>query len=200
MNFFQEYAAEVKQTLNHLPWENLDVMVNLLHVARMEGRQILMMGNGGSASTASHMACDLSKNTAIPGLPRFRALSLNDNMAILSAHANDNGYENVFAEQLINLLRPGDIVVAISASGNSPNVLKAIELAKQHGAITIGWSGYEGGKLAQLVDLSIVVRNHCIEQIEDIHLMLEHMVVQALRRLVQNHPFKLQEVVAVERV
>jgi D-sedoheptulose 7-phosphate isomerase len=90
--------------------------------------------------------------------------------------------------------------VAISASGNSPNVLKAIELAKQHGAITIGWSGYEGGKLAQLVDLSIVVRNHCIEQIEDIHLMLEHMVVQALRRLVQNHPFKLQEVVAVERV
>lgn len=185
MNFFQEYTGELKRTLDNLPFDKLQQVVDVLHKARIEGRQVFIMGNGGSASTATHMACDIGKNTATPGYPRMRAIALNDNMAFFSALANDNGYENVFSEQLLNLVQPGDIVLAISASGNSPNVLKAIETAKEHNAFTIGWSGYEGGKLSKLADLSIVVHNHCIEQVEDIHLMLEHMIVHGLRRAIQ---------------
>ena len=197
MNFFQEYTAELKHTLDNLPWDKMQQVVEVLHTARFTGKQVFVMGNGGSASTATHMACDLGKNTAIPGFPRLRILSLNDNMAFFSALANDNGYENVFSEQLFNLVQPGDIVLAISASGNSPNVLKAIQTAKEQGAYTIGWSGYEGGKLSTIADLSLVVRNHCIEQVEDIHLMLEHMLVHALRREAQSHPMKLNEVLSI---
>jgi D-sedoheptulose 7-phosphate isomerase len=112
-------------------------------------------------------------------------MSLNDNMALFSALSNDCGYENVFAEQLSSLVQAGDLVIAISASGNSPNVLKAIALAKDYGATTIGMSGYNGGKLSKMVDHPIVVQNHCIEQIEDIHLMLEHIITSALRQRAQ---------------
>ncbi len=127
---YKEYATAINLTLGLMPWETIHRTVELLHHARLSERQIFVMGNGGSASTASHMACDLGKNTDAPGYPRFRVISLVDNMAMLSAYANDVGYENVFAEQLANLLRKGDIVIAISTSGNSPNVLRAIELAK----------------------------------------------------------------------
>ncbi len=197
MNFFQEYTAELKHTLDNLPWDKMQQVVEVLHNARFTGKQVFVMGNGGSASTATHMACDLGKNTAMPGFPRLRILSLNDNMAFFSALANDNGYENVFSEQLLNLIQPGDIVLAISASGNSPNVLKAIQTAKEQSAYTIGWSGYEGGKLSTIADLSLVVRNHCIEQVEDIHLMLEHMLVHALRREAQSHSMKLNGVLSI---
>jgi D-sedoheptulose 7-phosphate isomerase len=106
-------------------------------------------------------------------------------MALFSAHANDNGYESVFAEQLNALVRSGDVVIAISASGNSPNILRGVEAASALDATTIGWSGYQGGKLAQLVDLHVLVPNNCIEQIEDIHLMLGHIVTTALRQSMQ---------------
>lgn len=181
MNYYEQYVIGVKRTLDCLPWESINQVVNLLHQARLDGRQVFVMGNGGSASTASHMACDLNKNTVAPGHPRFRVMALTDSMAFFSACANDFSYEDVFAEQLTNFVREGDIVVAISASGNSPNVLKAVKLAHSHKAITVGWSGYDGGKLAGLVDLPVVVPSHSIEQIEDIHLMLEHMITAALR-------------------
>jgi D-sedoheptulose 7-phosphate isomerase len=184
-NEYKRYVAEIKATLDNLPWEAIRDTVSLLHYARMTDRQVFIMGNGGSAATASHMACDLGKNTVIPGRPRFRVMALTDSMALITAYANDLGYENVFAEQLTNLVRPGDIVVGISTSGNSPNVLRAIELARQAGAITIGWTGYDGGKLAQMVDVPVVVPNHCVEQLEDVHLMLEHMVTAALRQAIQ---------------
>jgi D-sedoheptulose 7-phosphate isomerase len=143
------------------------------------------MGNGGSASTASHMACDLAKQTVMAGRPRFRVIALTDNMALFSAYANDNGYENVFAEQLASFVRPADIVIGISGSGNSLNVIKAIELAKKVGAVSIGWTGFDGGRLAQIVDLSLNVPNYCMEQVEDVHLMLEHLMVTALRRAIK---------------
>lgn len=182
MQFYQQYAADVKRTLDHLPWSTIDQIVQLLHEARLKGQRVFVAGNGGSASTASHMACDLNKNTVAPGIPRFRVIALTDSMALFSACANDCGYENVFAEQLANFVQPGDVLVAISASGNSQNVLNAVELARANQATTIGWSGYEGGKLAEQVDISVVVPNHCIEQIEDFHLMLEHIVTSALRQ------------------
>lgn len=178
---FEAYVNGIKATLDTMPWAVVERVVDVIHDARHTNRQVFVFGNGGSASTASHMACDLGKNTQAPGSPRLRVLSLNDNMALFSALSNDCGYENVFAEQLSSLVQPGDIVIAISASGNSPNVLKAIEVAQVRGATTIGFSGYAGGKLSQMVDLPIVAENHCIEQIEDIHVMLEHMITTAVR-------------------
>jgi D-sedoheptulose 7-phosphate isomerase len=178
---FTEYIADIKTTLDRLPPNQLQRVVEIILNAWQRGKQVFVMGNGGSASTASHMACDLSKNTAGPGLPRLRVMSLNDNMALVSAHSNDNGYENVFSEQLKNFLNRGDVVIAISASGNSANVLNAIRFANSVGAITVGWSGYQGGQLAKIAQVSLVVPNNCIEQIEDIHLMLEHMVTVAVR-------------------
>lgn len=182
---FKEYASEVKETLDQLPWQKLQQVVDILRTAWLTNKQVFVMGNGGSAATASHMACDLSKNTVVAGMPRLRAISLNDNMAHFSAYANDNGYDQVFAEQLTNYVNEGDVVIAISASGNSPNVLRAIERAQEYGALTIGWSGYQGGKLAQLVDLSLVIPSNSIEQIEDIHLMFVHMVTVAMRKAMQ---------------
>lgn len=184
MEFYIEYAEQVKKTLDWVPWAKVERVVAILYAAWRSNQQVFVMGNGGSAATASHMACDLGKNTTMVGQPRMRVMSLNDNMALFSAYSNDNGYEHVFAEQLLTFVRPDDVIVAISASGNSPNVLNAVKLAKTQGATTIGWSGYEGGALAKLVDLPIVVPNHNIEQIEDIHLMLEHMVTVALRRAI----------------
>lgn len=185
MPLYRAYAREIAETLELLPQQEIHQMVQILHRARLAGSQIFVMGNGGSASTASHLACDLNKNTVLAGYPRFKVYSLADNIALLSACANDLGYENVFAEHLANLLQPGDVVVAISTSGNSPNVLKAVEMAKRLGAYTIGWTGYAGGKLAKAVTLSINVSNHCVEQIEDVHLILAHMITVALRTSAQ---------------
>jgi D-sedoheptulose 7-phosphate isomerase len=196
MTIFGQYVNQVKETLDRVPWSRVEQVVDILYAAWRHGRQVYVMGNGGSASTASHMACDLGKNTALPGTPRLRVMSLNDNMATFSAHSNDNGYEHVFAEQLANFLRAGDVVIAISASGNSPNVLNAVKYGREHGATTIGLSGYAGGALAQLVDLSVVVPSHNIEQIEDIHLMLEHMITVALRRALRE-PEAVGHVVAL---
>ncbi len=185
MDEYKHYVFEIKETLDNLPWGAIRDTINLLHHARLMGKQVFIMGNGGSAATASHMACDLGKNTVVPNRPRFRVMALTDNMPLFSAYANDHGYENVFAEQLASFVRRGDIVIAISTSGNSPNVLKAIELAREVGAITIGWTGYDGGMLSTVVDIPVIVPNHCAEQIEDIHLMLEHLVTTALRRAMQ---------------
>jgi D-sedoheptulose 7-phosphate isomerase len=179
---FKQYAAEVKQTLDQLPWQEIQQVVDILRTAWLADQQVFIMGNGGSAATASHMACDLSKNTVVSGVRRLRAIALNDNMAHFSAYANDNGYDQVFAEQLSNYVNSGDVVIAISASGNSPNVLRAIERARERNAITIGLCGYQGGKLAQIVDMPVIIANNNIEQIEDFHLMLAHMVTVAMRQ------------------
>jgi D-sedoheptulose 7-phosphate isomerase len=178
---YADYVTGLTRTLDKLPWDRVERVLDVLDEARLAGQQVFVFGNGGSASTATHMAADLSKNTAMPGTPRLRTLSLNDNMALFSALGNDLGYESVFAEQLRTLLRVGDVVIAISASGNSPNVLKAIDVATEVGATTVGLSGYAGGKLAKMVDISIVAENDVIEQVEDIHLILEHIITSAMR-------------------
>lgn len=180
---YETYASGISATLDRMPWERIHYMVEVLHEARMNRRGVFVMGNGGSASTATHLTCDLNKNTLSPltTYPRFRVIALNDSIALFSALANDCGYDSVFREQLASFLQREDVVVAISTSGNSPNVLRAVEYAKQAGAFTVGWIGFQGGKLADLVDLPIIVPSDDIEQIEDIHLVLGHMVTQALR-------------------
>ena len=177
----QDYIASLKETIDLLPVDLIGEVVDVLHEARLSEKQVFIMGNGGSASTASHYVCDLAKNTRTDELPHFKAIGLTDNMAILSAYANDEGYENVFAQQLANLVSAGDIVIGISASGNSPNVVNAIKVAREHKARTIGFTGFDGGKLGKLVDLHIHVPNNNYGQVEDIHLMLDHITTSALQ-------------------
>jgi D-sedoheptulose 7-phosphate isomerase len=181
MENIQNYISTLSQTMGQRSHELIVEVINILQRARMQGNQVFIMGNGGSASTATHFVCDLAKNTRHEGLPHYRAIGLTDNMAVFSAYANDEGYENVFAKQLANLIQPGDIVIGISASGNSQNVINAIQEAKQGTVTTIAFTGFDGGRLGQLVDINIHVKSDIIEHVEDIHLMLEHMMVKAIK-------------------
>ncbi|HNS52819.1 MAG TPA: SIS domain-containing protein [Anaerolineae bacterium] len=181
MDGARRYVGDIKETLDRLPWEDIERAVEVLARARLSDRQVFIMGNGGSAATASHFACDLAKGTLLPGRPRFRVIALTDNMPLFSALANDYGYHRVFIEQLASLVRPGDIVIGISGSGKSPNVVNALHFARQMGATTIGMTGYDGGEVKPLVDVCIHVRNGCMEQVEDLHLLLEHLVCTELR-------------------
>ena len=183
MQQVHDYISQIKSTLVQLPHDRIVEMIDWLHAARTNQRQVFIMGNGGSASTATHFVCDLSKNTRRSDLPHFRVIGLADNMALLSALANDEGFENVFAGQLENLARPGDIAIAISTSGNSPNVIQAIKSAHNLGVRTIGMTGFDGGQLGKLVDLHLHVPSSQIEQVEDMHLLLEHMITKALREV-----------------
>ncbi len=176
------YLQQVKETLERLPLDKIQKVIAVLQYARQGGKQVFILGNGGSAATASHFACDLAKGTIMPGQPRLRVMALTDNMPLFSALANDTGYENVFAEQLASFVQPGDVVIGISGSGNSANVLRAIELACSREAITIGFTGFDGGRLKYMVDICLLVPNYCMEQVEDVHLLLEHLICTLIRQ------------------
>jgi len=181
MELIQNYVSTLQLTMDQLPRQSIADVIAVLQQARVRGSQVFILGNGGSASTASHFACDLAKNTRQEGLPHFRVIGLTDTMAMFSALANDEGYENVFSEQLANLVRPGDIVIAISASGNSQNVIRAVEVAHRYGATVVGLTGFDGGGLRQLANFNIHVNSNIIEHVEDIHLMLEHLIVKSIK-------------------
>lgn len=192
------YVAELQRTLESLPKDTIARVIDILEQARLEDRQVFIMGNGGSAATASHFVCDLSKNTRKAGWPLFRVIGLTDNMPIFSAYANDEGYENVFVQQLASLVRPRDVVIGISTSGNSENVIRAIDLANQVDAITIGFTGYQGGRLGPMCDIEVRVPSNSIEQLEDVHLMLEHLICKALRDRLQISEHLTKRMAAVE--
>ncbi len=177
----QKYLTEVNETINQLPMETIAQIVQVIERARMNGKKVFIFGNGGSAATATHFACDLSKGGIVVGKPRIKAISLCDNLSILTAWGNDTAYEHIFAEPMENLIEPGDVAIGISGSGNSPNVLNAVKLAREKGATTIGFGGFDGGKLKDLVDIPLVASNHCMEQVEDIHLLLGHVITTCLR-------------------
>ena len=175
------YLTEMQSTLSNLPIDSIERVVRLLREARSQKKRVFLFGNGGSAATASHLACDLAKGTSTNGKPRMRVVSLTDNVPLISAWANDSSYEDIFAQQLQEQVEPGDIVIGISGSGKSPNVLNAIKVARSAGAITIGLTGLDGGDLKNLVDLCIVVPDNSIDQVEDVHLMLGHIITSCLR-------------------
>jgi len=177
----QEYIHRLQQTLDNLPLAQIERVIERLLQAQQERKTVFIFGNGGSASTASHFACDLGKGTALPGVPRLRVISLTDNVELITAWANDTAYEHIFAEQLRGLVEPGDVVIGISGSGQSKNVLNAIALAHRVGATTVGLSGFDGGSLADMVDISVVVPSNCMERIEDVHLILEHTISTVVR-------------------
>lgn len=172
----QNYIDGLKTCLEEISGQDIEGIADIIFDAYKKGKQIFIMGNGGSASTASHFARDLKIGTAIEGKPRVRATSLTDNMALITALANDMDYGSIFYEQLVGQLNEGDVVIGLSASGNSPNVLKAIEFARSNGAVTIGFVGFGGGKLKELARKCIVLSSRDYNQVEDTHLSLAHII------------------------
>lgn len=177
------YLDRLTRSLQGISTEQIEDLGDTLYRAYQMGAAVFVVGNGGSASTASHMAADLAKNTIGPHMRRFRVLSLNENMSLVTALANDVGYENVFREQLVNLVAPGDVLIAISASGNSPNVLRAIEYASSRHAQTIGLLGFGGGRALELVDKAVLVGSDDYGIVEDAHLVLNHILVEYFQGL-----------------
>lgn len=180
----KSYVEELKHTLDLLDEAAINEAIHTMHQARLNGRQVFVMGNGGSAATAVHFVGDVAKNTRVDGLPRFRMICLNDNITAFSAYANDEGYENVFVQQLINLIQPGDVILGISTSGNSENVLRAIDYANgTNNNKTVGLTGFNAGQLKDMVDIHLHVPSDNIEQVEDIHMILAHLMTSALRQM-----------------
>lgn len=177
------YLGELSEAMRAVPADALDAASHILRAARMRDATVYFCGNGGSASTASHFACDLGKNTIHPVKGRFRTIAFTDNVAAITAWSNDNGYDQVFVEQARTLMRPGDVLVAISGSGNSPNVLKAVSYARELGCAVVGLIGFAGGALKDLVDVALIVPGKNIEQAEDGHLILNHALCTAIRAL-----------------
>ncbi|HVS06611.1 MAG TPA: SIS domain-containing protein [Candidatus Dormibacteraeota bacterium] len=177
----EDHITEVRAVLARIPIAEMERVVAIILDAYRRNKHVYIVGNGGSAATATHFACDLSKATIVEGRARLRVTSLTDNVALLTAWANDTSYENVFAEQLYNLLNTGDVVIAISASGNSPNVLAAIDAARARGATTVGLVGFAGGSLKDAADAAIHVESNSYGVVEDCHLVLEHAITESTR-------------------
>lgn len=178
----ERYWYELATVARAMPFDVLAALVELLLDCRRRGSTVFIVGNGGSAATASHFACDLAKGTRTAGLAAFRVVPLTDNVPLLTAWANDTSYEQVFAEQLEALVAPGDMIVAISTSGSSPNVVAAAEVARRAGATTVALTGRSGGRLGRRADLTIRVPAGSIEQVEDAHLAIAHSLCVALRQ------------------
>lgn len=184
--FTKKYLSEIKKILDLMENElenNIDGLVTILLEAREKKNTIFVMGNGGSASTSSHFVGDISKGTIVEGFPRFKVISLNDNIPNMLAWANDSSYEEIFVEQLMNLMESGDVVIGISGSGNSMNVIKAIEYANENGGITVGISGYDGGKLLKCAQENIHVPSFCMQRVEDIHLIIGHLSSSLIKEI-----------------
>jgi D-sedoheptulose 7-phosphate isomerase len=175
-SFPELYKNDVLKAIESVDLEKVDRAIDLLRQARRQGRHIFVCGNGGSAATASHFVCDVLKGCSFNRSERFRILALNDSLPTLTAYSNDVSYECAFAEQLKNFAQPGDVVIAISGSGNSPNVLRAIEYGNSIGCRTLALTGRDGGKLGPLAELNIQVSNPHMGRIEDCHMIVLHMI------------------------
>ena len=183
----QEHVNRTAALLRQIDFDRVAQVVEKLFEAYREGRRVFIFGNGGSAATASHLAEDLAKGTVrdLSVSKRLRVMSLTDSVPFISALGNDCGYETIFREQLITNASPGDIAVAISGSGNSPNVVNAVKWAKENGLFTVGLTGYNGGKLKGMVDLSVHSAVPDMEIAENAHMVVLHLLVGGLRTMVQ---------------
>jgi len=185
MEHIRSYVKRVETALKNCNLQRIARILDLLYQTYNHGKKIFIMGNGGSAAIASHFATDLVKSTNLKD-KKFRVISLTDNTPLLTALANDYGYHCVFSFQLDGLLDPGDLVVVISGSGRSPNIIAALEYAKAHGAITVGLLGMGDSRAADLADEYLIVNSGQYEVIEDIHSMLAHLFCDNLRKKITN--------------
>jgi len=174
--FAKEYLADLKTSIDRLPLDKLEEIVELLRGACQNGERIYVMGNGGSAATASHFVCDFAKGCNVKGKKKFKVISLTDNVPMLTALGNDISYDDIFTGQLEPLLEKDDLVIAFTGSGNSKNILKAVEYANSVGAVTIALTGFDGGKVKGLAKTCLVVPSDNMERIEDLHLIIEHLI------------------------
>ncbi len=174
--FVKAYKKRTQLALERISDSEVTRLIELLADARDQDRQIFIIGNGGSAATASHFATDLGKGASIGRERRFRVIALTDNVPWITAMANDTDYSQVFVEPLKNYARPGDVLVAFSGSGNSRNVLTAVEWANQNGMVTVGITGSPGGRLRQQAAFTICADSEHMGCIEDCHCFVQHIV------------------------
>ena len=188
---YETYLTHLKDVLDRLPIAKAERAADILFRTYQTDHTVFLFGNGGSAALASHMAADLGKGTHQPGpewmasVKRLKVLSVTDNVPLLTAWGNDTAYENVFAAQMENFIQPDDVAFAISGSGNSPNVLRALELARRKGAITVGLGGFAGGKMRALLDCPVIAPSDNMQRIEDVHVILAHMIFLDLKRRIE---------------
>ncbi len=174
--YIASYKARALATMETIPEEQIATLVELLAQVRREGRQIFVCGNGGSAASASHLANDLGKGASVGRSLRFRVLALTDNIPWITALANDSTYAEIFVEQLRNFARPGDLLIAFSGSGNSPNIIKAVEWAEKEEVLTVGVTGQPGGRLGRIARYPIFVESSHMGHIEEAHFLILHLV------------------------
>jgi len=174
--YAKRYLAELIKSINDMPLDKVKEIAGILKGAYKKGRHVFIMGNGGSAATASHFVCDLAKGTRVPGKRHFKVIGLTDNVPLLTAWSNDVAYKDVFKSQLENLLGKDDIVIVFTGSGNSPNVLEAVKYARKIKAKSIAFAGFNGGKIRDLADVCLIAPSSNMERIEDMHLILEHLI------------------------
>jgi D-sedoheptulose 7-phosphate isomerase len=178
----REYLADLRGVLDRLDTAVLDRITEAVWEGYEQGRTLFTFGNGGSAALASHFVCDIGKGTVAPSRRRLRAISLTDNVPLMTAWANDSNYGEIFAEQLRDLVQKGDLVLAISGSGNSENVVRGLHVAKEMGATTIAMTGFSGGRVKALADLCLIVPSDNMQHIEDAHLFSAHAIFSAIRQ------------------
>ncbi|MBI3209539.1 MAG: SIS domain-containing protein [Candidatus Solibacter usitatus] len=176
MNFAETYQSSLMKTIQGIDVAKVQQAIGLFKEARANGKRIFVFGNGGSASTASHFACDIVKGASFGRDSKFKIMALTDSLPTMTAYSNDVSYDVVFLEQLKNFAEPGDLVMGISGSGNSPNVLRAMEYANSIGCKTMALTGRDGGKLGPLAQLDINVREPHMGRIEDAHMIVCHMI------------------------
>lgn len=181
------YLTELRTILDKLPLDQVAKAADILFDCYRAEGTVFMFGNGGSSALASHLAADLGKGTHIPGpkelasVKRMKVIAVADNTPMVTAWANDTHYDEVFSGQIENFLRPGDVAFGISGSGNSPNVLRALELASTMGATTVGLVGSGGGKMKDLLDCAVIVPSHSMQHVEDMHIVIGHLIFLDLR-------------------
>jgi len=181
----EKYLGEVSELVLRIPSASVERITSLILEAYTKGNRVFVFGNGGGSSTSAHFVCDLSKGTVTEGKPRLKAISLAENMPLLTAWANDTDYTNTFGEQLKNLVEQGDVVIGLSGSGMSPNVINAFHVANEAGAVSILFSGFDGGKALEVASDAIVVPSTDMQQIEDVHMILTHIIFRCLKREIQ---------------
>ncbi len=193
--FVSSFLAEFADVARRISEDDINKTIELLFEAWKQGSKIFIIGNGGSASTATHFACDLAKTTAVEGKKRFKVISLTDNVPLLTALTNDDGFASIFVEQLKNLLEKDDVLIAISVHGGSgqdkaglwsQNLLAAIQYAKDNHARTIGMAGFDGGAFKTMTDVCIVVPANSTPYVESWHATLEHLICSSLKERIQN--------------
>lgn len=182
----RNYLDTVSAVLRELREEQIIAALDLFETVYRNDKTVYICGNGGSWATASHWVCDFSKGATAAGKRRFKMFSVGDNVPMLTAYGNDVNYESIFAEPIRTYARPGDLVVLITASGNSPNILRAAEAARENGATTLGLIGFGGGKLAALVDHQITVACREYGPVEDLHMILDHIISLHIRTFIAN--------------